>query len=553
MNMKIALAQINSHVGHFDLNADKILKFSAQAKDLGADIIAFPEASLFGYHPMDLLERPTVVQAQMKALNHVCRRLPKNILVLFGAFTLNQRPFGKPYFNSAVAVYNGKVRLFNKTLLPTYDVFDDARHIEPGNVTKNIIRFKGKKILITICEDIWAWPTPAQKRTDKNRTSLYDENPLQKIPRGSVDLVLNLSASPFFQNKWPHRLAMTQATARYFKAPMVYVNMVGGQDELIFDGGSFALNEKGSVIAHSPHFCENLQVVDLNSVTAPGRPKFAKKSTALQDTESLHAALVLGIHDFITKIGLRHAHLGLSGGIDSAVVACLAADALGSKNVTAIALPGPYSAPESLSLSKTLAQNLGLEFKVIDVNKEYALISDALKTKLAITEFGTVHENLQARIRGMLLMAFANAENSLLLNTTNKSEMAAGYGTLYGDMCGGLSVIGDLLKRNVYQLARYYNREREIIPQQIIDRPPSAELRPQQRDTDTLPPYDELDDSVVRLVEKSLAARSPADRFLLKALMRNEFKRWQSPPILKVRAHSFGQGRRMPIANFAVF
>ena len=552
MNMKIALAQINSHVGHFDLNADKIIKFSARAKELGADIVVFPEAALFGYHPMDLLERPTVVQAEMKAFNHVCRSLPKEILVLFGAFTINKRPVGKPYFNSAVAVHNGRVRLFNKTLLPTYDVFDDARHIEPGDVTKNILRFKGKKVLITICEDIWAWPTTAQRRANKTRSSLYDENPLKKISRGSIDLVLNLSASPFFQNKWPHRLAMTQATARYFRTPMVYVNMVGGQDELIFDGGSFALDEKGAVIAHGPHFCESLQVVDLNKTSASNRPK-PVKNTALQDIESLHAALVLGVHDFVIKIGLNRAHLGLSGGIDSAVVACLAADALGRKNVTAIALPGPYSSPESLTLAKKLAKNLGIEFKSIAINKEYALVAEVIKTELGIAEFGTVHENLQARIRGMLLMAFGNAENSLLLNTTNKSEMAAGYGTLYGDMCGGLSVIGDLLKRNVYQLARYYNREREVIPQQIIERPPSAELRPHQRDTDTLPPYEELDDSVVRLVEKSLGAKSSADRFLLTALMRNEFKRWQSPPILKVRAHSFGQGRRMPIANSAVY
>lgn len=542
MTMKIALAQINSHVGHFEANAEKILNFSKQATERGADIVVFPEASLFGYHPMDLLGRPTVVQAELKTLQKICRKLPKNILVLFGAFTLNKRPVGKPYFNSAVAVHNGRVRLFNKTLLPTYDVFDDARHIEPGNVTQNIISFKGQKILITICEDIWAWPMVGQKRS-----SYYDENPLRRIPRGAVDLVLNLSASPFFQNKWPHRLAMTQATARYFKSPMVYVNMVGGQDELIFDGGSFAINKDGAVIAHCPHFREDLQIVDLKS----DRQK--KVKIAKQGIESLNNALVLGVRDFVRKTGLERAHFGLSGGIDSAVVACIAVEALGAKNVTALALPGPFSSAESFDFATKLAKSLGIELKSIAIESEYAAFAESLKKHLGIEQFGLVHENLQARIRGTLLMAYANAKSSLLLNTTNKSELAAGYGTLYGDLCGGLSVIGDLLKRDVYQLAKYLNREREVIPNGIIERPPTAELRPNQRDTDTLPPYDQLDESVVRLVENSLAAKSSSDKFLISALVKSEFKRWQSPPILKVRAHSFGQGRRMPIANAAVF
>ncbi len=542
MTMKIALAQINSHVGHFEANAEKILVFSKQAKEQGADIVVFPEATLFGYHPMDLLGRPTVVQAELIALRKICRKLPKNILVLFGAFTLNRRRVGKPYFNSAVAFHNGRMRFFNKTLLPTYDVFDDARHIEPGDVTRNIISFKGQKILITICEDIWAWPMVGQKRS-----SYYDENPLRRIHRGAVDLILNLSASPFFQNKWPHRLAMTRATARYFKSPMVYVNMVGGQDELIFDGGSFAINEKGTVIAHCPHFREDLQIVDLKS----DRQK--KVKIAKQGIESLNNALVLGVRDFLRKTGLERAHFGLSGGIDSAVVACIAVEALGAKNVTALALPGPFSSAESFDYATKLAKNLGIELKTMTIESEYAAFADALKKQLGIEQFGLVHENLQARIRGTLLMAYANAKSSLLLNTTNKSELAAGYGTLYGDLCGGLSVIGDLLKRDVYQLAKYLNCEREVIPTGIIERAPTAELRPNQRDTDTLPPYDQLDESVVRLVENSLAAKSSSDKFLISALVKSEFKRWQSPPILKVRAHSFGQGRRMPIANAAVF
>ncbi len=543
--MKIALAQINSRLGHFDGNAAKIIAFSHRAQAMGADIVVFPEASLFGYHPMDMLERPSVINKELKALNQICRKLPRDILVLFGAFTLNKKPNGKPYFNSAVSVHAGRVKFFNKTLLPTYDVFDDARHIEPGDMTKNIIRFRGKKILITVCEDIWAWPVEGQKRP-----SFYDENPLRRIRPGSVDLVLNLSASPFFQNKWQHRLEVTRQTVRYFKAPIVYVNLVGAQDELIFDGGSFALNKKGEIIAHSPHFSEDLRVVDVLEAKRKLRTKISARPQGL---ESLRQALVLGVHDFVEKINLKRVHIGLSGGVDSAVVACLAVDALGAQNVTAIAMPGPFSAGESLTLAEQLARNLGLEFKVISMTKEYEIIENLVKEELSLQTFGVVHENIQARIRAMILMAYANMNSSLLLNTTNKTEMACGYGTLYGDLSGGLSVIGDLLKRDVYALARHYNREREIIPNGIITRAPSAELRPHQTDQDTLPPYEKLDTSVVRLVEKSLDARSETDRFLLSALLKNEFKRWQSPPILKVRAHSFGQGRRMPIANAAVY
>ena len=543
--MKIALAQINSHLGHFDGNAAKIIQFSDKARALGAEIVVFPEASLFGYHPMDLLERPSVVDQELKALKRLCQKLPRDILVLFGAFTLNKKLNGKPYFNSAVAVHAGRVRIFNKTLLPTYDVFDDARHIEPGDVAKNIIRYKGKKILITVCEDIWAWPIAGQKRP-----SFYDVNPLRRLRPGSVDLLLNLSASPFFQNKWDDRLEVTRQTVRYFKAPIIYVNLVGAQDELIFDGGSFALNKKGEIIAHSPHFSENLQVVD---ILEPKTNRRARVGARPQGLESLRQALVLGVHDFVEKINLKRVHLGLSGGVDSAVVACLAADAVGAQNVTTIALPGPFSAKESLTLGQTLARNLGMEFKIIDMTREYEMIENLVREMLALRAFGVVHENIQARIRAMILMAYANATGSLLLNTTNKTEMACGYGTLYGDLSGGLSVIGDLLKRDVYALARHYNREREVIPKGIITRAPSAELRPNQTDQDSLPPYEKLDASVVRLVEKSLDARSETDQFLLKVLLKSEFKRWQSPPILKVRAHSFGQGRRMPIANAAVF
>jgi NAD+ synthase (glutamine-hydrolysing) len=538
--MRVALAQINSHLGQFEKNRQKILEFTRRAVDRRADIVVFPEASLFGYHPMDLLEREEVVEEQLKILDRLHRQIPPGILVLVGAFTKNPTARGKPYFNSAVALVRGqKAKYFHKELLPTYDVFDDARHIEPGETAKNILKYKGQKILVTICEDIWAWPT--SRSASASRRSLYESNPLKEIRSKDVDLVLNLSASPFYGGKLEQRLEVTRATTRHFSAPIVYVNLVGGQDELIFDGGSFALNHRGQKLVHSAHFVEDLSVVDFaldrgNAVQEPSLP-----------IEEVRQALVLGIRDFVAKAGLSRVHLGLSGGIDSAVVACLASDAIGPQNVSAYALPGPHSTELSLQLAESLAKNLNIKFKKIEFNSVYEGLVELLDRGFGQTEFGLMHENIQARLRGVILMAASNRESSLLLNTSNKDEMAAGYGTLYGDLCGGLSPIGDLLKGDIYALAELYNSEHELIPREIITRPPTAELRPNQKDSDSLPAYDELDKSVVRLVEKRLKARSQTDKWLLSALKRSEFKRWQAPPILKVREHSFGRGRRMPI------
>ncbi|WP_374029447.1 NAD+ synthase [Bdellovibrio bacteriovorus] len=537
--MRIALAQINPTLADFESNKEKILDFVHQAQQRKCDLVVFPECSLFGYHPFDLLERAKIVAKQEAVCKELIRKLPKGIGVIFGLITKNPAKKGRPYFNSAVFVAKGqKPRFFHKQLLPTGDVFDEARFIEQGDLSKNYFAWKGKKFFLTICEDIWAWP-------DKKGHSPYIENPLQKVKKQKVDMVINLSASPYFVGKMKQREYVVSQTAAAFKAPMMYVNLVGAQDEIIFDGGSFVVNKKGKKVLTCQQFEEDINVIDLDTLEA------WSENPKLEATEELRRALVLGVRDFCAKTGLKKIHLGLSGGIDSAVVAALAVDALGPNNVVTIGLPGPFNAPESLSLAKDLAGNLGVEFKVVEIGSMYEEVVNSLEKGLGLSGFSLVNENLQARLRGITLMAYSNKENSLLLTTSNKSEYAAGYSTLYGDMCGGLAPLGDLTKEQVYALARFYNKQGEVIPSQIIDRAPSAELRPNQKDQDTLPPYEDLDKSVENLVAQSGAARTTADKWLLPVLLRTEFKRWQAPPILKVSSHSFGRGRRYPIAHKA--
>ncbi|MCC7404024.1 MAG: NAD+ synthase [Bdellovibrionales bacterium] len=538
--MRIALAQINSTLGDFASNRKKILEYCQRAVERRCDLVVFPEASLFGYHPVDLLERPAIVESQMRELKRLSRQIPKGLAVVVGAITPNPRVKGKRFHNSAVLLEKGKPpRIFPKQLLPTYDVFDEARHIEPGTIKNNCVRVKGKRLLLTICEDIWAWP-------DTKGRSPYDSNPLKEV-KGKVDLVVNLSASPFTTTKWKNRQRVVQATARHFRCPMVYVNLVGAQDELIFDGGSFAVDEKGQQLCHNVHFEEDLNVLDLATREGGTREKTQNRD------ECLRQALTLGIRDFVEKTGLKRVHLGLSGGIDSAVVACLAADAVGPDRVTCLALPGPFNDPRSLEWSRALAKRLGVQLIEVTLNQLYEAVVGSLERSLGPTHFGVMHENIQARLRGLLLMAFSNREGSLLLNTSNKSELAVGYSTLYGDLCGGLCVIGDLLKSEVFGLARHYNQQSELIPVGIIERPPSAELRPNQKDEDTLPPYRLLDPAVAKLVVGAMPPKGEVEQRVLKSLMQSEFKRWQAPPILKVSDHAFGRGRRLPIAHRALY
>lgn len=541
--MRIAMAQINSYLGDFEGNRKKILSLVQAARERRADLVLFPEASLFGYHPMDLLERSEVVEEQIKELNRLHKQIPKGISVVVGAITPNTYKSGKSYFNSAVMLTKGiPQKVFPKHLLPAYDVFDEGRHIEPGrDIKKNIIKFKGKRILITVCEDIWVWD-----QLKKPQFSRYGKNPIKELNKNQVDLILNLSASPFTDKKQSYRAKVARATVQWLKAPLVYVNMVGAQDEIIFDGGSFAINNKGETIAQSAQFQEDLNIVDLSEMEGGVRPQISDVN------ELRRQAIVMGIRDFVKKTNMTRLLIGSSGGIDSAVTACLAVDAVGPQNVTTIALPGPHSTPQSLSLAKKLAQNLNVECLEMPIQSAYDVLLKTFDQCSGHRGFDLVNENMQARIRGLLLMAQSNFQKALLLATSNKSELAMGYSTMYGDMNGAIMPIGDLLKTEVYELARHYNREHEVIPEAIINRPPSAELAPNQKDEDSLPPYSQLDPVVEKFVEGLSAPRGDLDRRVLRALFASEFKRWQSPPILKVSDHAFGMGRRLPIAHAAL-
>ena len=538
--MRIALAQINSLLGDFEGNQKKILEYARRALERRCDLVVFPEAALFGYHPVDLLERPSVVAAQEKALKEIHKFLPKGVAILVGAIVRNPSKKGKGFWNAAVFLEKGaKPKVFAKQLLPTYDVFDESRHIEPGQVAKNVLRWKGKRIVVTICEDIWAWPSKGPV------FSKYGRNPLEDVKPRKADLVLNLSASPFTQTKLGNRRAVVKNTAALFKAPMVYVNMVGGQDELIFDGGSFAVDRKGKIVAQSVRFQEDLNVIDLETLEGGVRP------LPEQPAEITRSALVLGLRDFLRKTGFTKVHLGLSGGIDSALVACLAVDALGPANVTGVILPGPFSSPNSAKWARELANRLGFRTVDLPITSTYEHALSVFEKAFGKKDFDLMNENMQARIRGLMLMALSNREGSMLLGTSNKSEFAVGYSTIYGDMIGGLMPIGDLLKSEVFTLCEHYNSETELIPREVIERPPSAELRENQKDQDSLPPYDQLDEIVKRLVVGFDPPKTEVERRVLDLMMKSEFKRWQAPPILKVSDHAFGRGRRFPVAHRA--
>lgn len=535
--MRISIAQINPVLADFKYNYEKIILEMNKASQQGCDLLVFPECTLFGYHPFDLLEREKIVEEQEKIFKNLVKKVPKGLGVILGLITKNPNKKGRPYFNSAVFLVAGKKpQFFHKQLLPTGDVFDEARFIEPGDFSKNYFSWKNKKFFLTICEDIWAWP-------DTKGRSPYKENPLAKVKRQKIDLVINLSASPYHVGKLKKRHHVTHQTAKYFKAPLLYANLVGAQDEIIFDGASFIMSPQGKVLGNCNQFSEDFRVFELGDLKT--YPK-AKKFTVIEEVQR---SLVLGMKDFFEKIGIKKAHLGLSGGIDSALVAALAVDALGAENIDGIAMPTSFNASESLTLARDLAKNLGIKFHEVEIQKMFDSVSQTLEKPLGLQGFSLVHENLQARLRGMTLMAFSNHHNSMLLTTSNKTEMATGYSTLYGDMCGGLAPIGDLTKTQVYELSKWYNRNREVIPERTITRPPTAELRPNQKDQDSLPEYEALDKAVVNIVEDSKRANSVTEKWLLPVLMRTEFKRWQAAPVLKISEHAFGRGRRYPIAH----
>ncbi len=541
--MKIALAQLNFHIGNFDGNFKKMKSAVAKAKKKGADIICFPELAVTGYPPRDFLEFDDFIELSNQTIAKLTQ-LADGIAIVVGAPTKNPVVEGKDLFNSAYFLADKKIlHITHKALLPTYDIFDEYRYFEPGS-SFGTVTYKGKKIALSVCEDIW---------NVGNENPLYTICPLDEAAKEQPDFIINISASPFSFSHPDDRLDIIRENTRRYKIPLFYVNHIGAQTEIIFAGGSIVANQDGDIFDEMPFFKEQIKVYDLDEVKASKANKVRKK----EKIEMIYQALVLGLKDYFGKLGFSKAILGLSGGIDSAVVAVLAADALGADNVRCILLPSQFSSDHSVNDARVLAENLGAQYDIIPIESIYGAFMEELDIHFRGLPFGLAEENLQARIRGTLLMAFSNKFGNILLNTSNKSEAAVGYGTLYGDMNGGLSVIGDLYKTEVFDLANYINREEERIPSNILTKPPSAELRPDQKDSDSLPDYGILDTILFEYIENRKSPKAIEamgfDPKLIARILRmvniNEFKRYQMPPVLRVSDKAFGIGRRMPIVG----
>jgi len=538
--MKIALAQFNPIVGDISGNKNKIISLIEEAERQNADIIIFPELSTIGYPPMDLLENKTLIKQNLDSLNEIVSKVSKTAAVI-GAATTDDS--GNIY-NSAIFASDGKIlRTYNKTLLPNYDVFDEERYFTPGN-SYLPVEFKGIKIALTVCEDIWNC-----ENSEFTGGRKYDLDPVSIYAGKKIDLLINISASPFVTGKIQSRREMVSSIAKKYAIEIVYVNQVGGNDSLIFDGSSFGVNKKGQITSSGKYFEEGISYHLFESEN-----EINFNDNLLGEIEY---ALICGLRDYAHKSGFKKALLGLSGGIDSALTAVIAAKALGKENVTGITMPSVFSSQGSVEDSKKLADNLGINFEIIPIKRLHEAYIEDLSHVFKNTKPDVTEENLQARIRGNLLMAYSNKFSSLLLSTGNKSELSMGYCTLYGDMNGGLAVISDLPKTTVYELSKYINRNGEIIPSDTITKPPSAELRENQTDQDTLPPYDTLDAIIESYIEKKMSSSEIINRgfdkatveFVLKAIDRNEYKRRQAAPGLKVTGKAFGIGRRFPIVQ----
>ena len=541
--MKIAMAQLNYHIGNFEGNLDKMLVAVAQAKAQHADIVLFGELSVCGYPTRDFLEFDDFIR-RCHASIEVLKAASDGIAIVVGAPTRNPVAAGKDLYNSAYFLYNGEILgIQHKALLPTYDIFDEYRYFEPASEFK-VVEFKGKKIALSICEDIW---------NVGNENPLYTICPLDEMMDQKPDFILNLSASPFDHVHAETRIQIVRTNIERYKIPMFYANQTGAQTDVVFDGGSIVMSADGKVLDEMPYFEECLRVYDLEEVLKGGvhQPQVKDK------IRLIHDALVMGIKDYFAKLGFKKAILGLSGGIDSALTVVLAARALGAENVRVLLMPSQFSSDHSVNDARVLAQNLGIQYDLVPIQPMYEAFEVALKDQFWGLPFNVTEENIQARVRGTLLMAMSNKYGNILLNTTNKSEMAVGYGTLYGDMCGGIAVLGDVYKTEVYELARYVNKDKEIIPLNSIEKPPSAELRPGQKDSDSLPPYDILDKLLFQYIEcrqgPSELIAMGFEESLVKRVLRmvniNEFKREQAPPVIRVSTKAFGMGRRMPIVG----
>ncbi len=541
--MKIALAQINTTIGDFDGNVEKIIDYSNQAQREGAELCVFPEQCIPGYPAHDLLERTRFIDQNESALDKLRREI-KDIAVIVGFAERRDCEFGKGLYNSAALIENGEIlAVVRKSLLPTYDVFDETRYFDASRKIEPV-EFKGRLIGVTICEDIW-------NDSDFWKHRFYDVDPGKELVEKNAELIINVAASPFTITKRQIRTEMLKSFAAKYKKTLLFVNSVGGNDDLVFDGNSLAINGQGQIFASGSNFTEDLIVIDLESdKNEIGYSHLCEEEAALQ-------ALIAGTKDYLRKCGFMGALLGLSGGIDSALVAVIGSMALGSDNIEALLMPSVYSSEGSVIDAKQLAENLGMKYHVIpiqDILKSYLKI---LAPIFGSDNLGVTEENLQARIRGNLLMAFSNYTGRLLLTTGNKSELATGYCTLYGDMAGGFAVISDVPKTLVYRLCRYIDRNEEIIPTAILEKPPSAELRPDQKDSDSLPSYDILDgilDShIVHGLDFPALVKQGADpsltEMVLNMVRKNEYKRRQAPPGIKITSKAFGSGRRMPIAQ----
>jgi len=545
--MKVALVQLNYHIGDFKVNTRKIISAISQARDSGAVLAVFAELAITGYPPRDFLEFDDFIRQSEESVMEIATAC-QGIAAIIGAPTRNYSGKGKPLFNSALFINEGTVqKLTHKSLLPNYDVFDEYRYFEP-NAEFDIIHFNGKKLAVTICEDIW----------NIGEIPLYKRFPLDELKQYNPDLVINIAASPFYYNQGLVRRQVLRENALKYGLPVVYVNHVGAQTELIFDGGSMVCDAGGNIRESLALFSEDFKVVDIDELYYGQEPAAEVEiPDSIVDIGLVYQALVTGIRDYFGKMGFKKAILGLSGGIDSAVTMALAAEALGAVNVRGIMLPSEYSSGHSIDDARQLAENLGSPADLISIENAYKAFETSLQPFFAGLPFGLAEENLQARIRAVLLMAMSNKFGYILLNTSNKSEAAVGYGTLYGDMCGGLSVLGDVYKTDVYKLAAYINRDREIIPVNSITKPPSAELRPDQKDSDSLPEYDLLDRLLYQYIEKRKGPRELElmgfDGALVSRVLRminmNEWKRYQTPPILRISPKAFGMGRRMPIVG----
>ena len=543
--MKIALCQLNYKVADFDGNTRKIIDAIKEAKSKGAELAVFSELAICGYPPLDMLENADFLEKCEKAITEISAHCI-DIAAIVGTPVINPDPLGKKLYNAARFIENGEVKNTHfKTLMPSYDVFDEYRYFEP-NKQFHLTEYRDQRIAVTICEDLW-FDQPVENSYTKQK--LYTISPMEELKKLSPTIMVNIAASPFSVHHAEARKKVLCDNAKNNNLPLFYVNQIGANTELIFDGGSMMIDSNGNVIAELPYFEEFIEIVDISNTTEKTEIK------KLSEIEKIHKSLLLGIRDYFSKTGFKKAVLGLSGGIDSALVLTLAAQALGNENVHALLMPSRYSSDHSLTDAMSLAVNLNVGYDVIPIEPAFRSFEEMLVPAFKGKQADITEENIQARVRGTLLMAYSNKHGHILLNTSNKSEAAVGYGTLYGDMAGGLAVIGDLYKTQVYQLANYLNSHGEIIPRNTIIKPPSAELRPDQKDSDSLPEYDELDKILFAYIEQKMPINEIVEKGfkievvekVIRLVNANEYKRFQTPPILRISSKAFGFGRRMPL------